>query len=45
MASSLTELLKRNSKVDIKDIGLFIEKFDLLRCSQKLEKIYSEVLI
>lgn len=45
IASSLTELLNRNSKVDIKDIGLFVEKFDLLRCSQKLEKIYSEVVI
>ena len=45
MAFSLTELLERNSKIDIKEIGFFTDNFDLIKCSQKLEKIYSEVAI
>lgn len=45
MVFSLTELLERNSKIDIKEIEFFTDNFDLIKCSQRLEKIYSEVTI
>lgn len=41
---SLIQLLERDTKVDAQKVPNFIEKFDLYKCTQRLEKVYKEII-